>query len=61
MTSDDRRQSDIDDFWHDYLTNGDSFERRLRQVFRHIPARASMQALCGAIQWPGRARHEGHR
>ena len=25
MTSDERRQDDIDAFWRDYLTNGDSF------------------------------------
>ena len=30
MTSDEHRQDDIDAFWRNYLTNGDSFERRLR-------------------------------
>jgi adenylate cyclase len=43
----DEPQTDIDRFWHDYLTNGDSKERRLRQFFRHIP-RGPRCKLCAA-------------
>ena len=53
MTSDDRRQSDIDDFWHDYLTNGDSFEKRLRQVFRHIPHGPRCKLCAAPFSGPG--------
>ncbi len=45
--ADERPQTDTDRFWHDYLTNGDSMERRLRQFFRHIP-RGPRCKLCAA-------------
>lgn len=34
-------------FWRDFLTNGDRMERRLRNVFRHLPSDPRCQ-LCAA-------------
>ena len=53
MTSDERRQDDIDAFWRDYLTNGDSFERRLRQFFRHIPHGPRCKLCAAPFSGPG--------
>lgn len=30
-------ERETDEFWRDFLTRGDGKERRLRQIFRHIP------------------------
>jgi adenylate cyclase len=35
------------DFWHNFLTNGDSKERRLRSLFAHLPTEPRCH-LCGA-------------
>ena len=53
MTSDDRQQEDIDRFWKDYLTNGDKFERRLRQFFRHIPQGPRCKLCAAPFSGPG--------
>ena len=53
MTSDGDHQSDNDDFWRDYLTKGDSFERRLRQVFRHIPHGPRCKLCAAPFRGPG--------
>ena len=50
---DDRAQTDIDRFWHDYLTNGDSKERRLRQFFRHIPHGPRCKLCAAPFSGPG--------
>jgi adenylate cyclase len=39
--------NDRERFWHDYLTNGDSFEHRVRRIFRVLPHDLRCQ-LCAA-------------
>lgn len=51
--SDERPQTDIDRFWHDYLTNGDSKERRMRQFFRHIPHGPRCKLCAAPFSGPG--------
>jgi adenylate cyclase len=51
--SDERTETDIDRFWHDYLTNGDSKERRLRQFFRHIPHGPRCKLCAAPFSGPG--------
>jgi adenylate cyclase len=53
MTSDGDRQSDIENFWREYLTNGDRFERRLRQFFRHIPHGPRCKLCAAPFSGPG--------
>ena len=49
----DDRQTDIDRFWHDYLTNGDSRERRMRQFFKHIPHGPRCKLCAAPFSGPG--------
>ena len=53
MTSDEDPQADKDRFWREYLTNGDSLERRLRQVFRHIPHEPRCKLCAAPFRGPG--------
>ena len=42
-----------DAFWHDYLTNGDRLERRVRRVFRTIPHGPRCQLCAAPFAGPG--------
>jgi len=47
MTSNETVNTANEAFWHDFLTRGDSTERRMRLVFKRIPANPRCK-LCGA-------------
>ena len=53
MTSDERRQDDIDAFWRDYLTNGDSFERRAAPVLPPLPHGPRCKLCAAPFSGPG--------
>lgn len=40
-------------FWHDFLTRGDSFERRVRNVLRRIPSDPRCQLCAAPFAGPG--------
>ena len=47
MTSNQPPDTGSEAFWHDFLTRGDSTERRMRLVFKRLPANPRCK-LCGA-------------
>jgi len=47
MTSNQKADTASEAFWHDFLTRGDSTERRMRLVFKRLPANPRCK-LCGA-------------
>jgi adenylate cyclase len=40
-------------YWRDFLTNGDSLERRLRTVFKHLPSEPRCSLCAAPFRGPG--------